>query len=50
LVICFGPAGPDRDRRFEFALTFDRDLVIVVAAALIARVNAVRPAPSSSLV
>jgi len=34
-----GDSGPDRDRRFEFALTFDRDLVVDVAAALIARVS-----------
>lgn len=31
-----GDGGPDRDRRFEFVLTFDRDLVVDVAAALIA--------------
>ena len=34
-----GDAGPDRERRFEFVLTFDRDLVVDVAAALISRVN-----------
>ncbi len=34
-----GDRGPDRERRFEFVLTFERDLVIDVAAALIARVN-----------
>jgi len=39
-----GDAGPDWDRRFEFVLTFDRELVIDVAAALIARVNAAVPA------
>ena len=32
-----GDTGPDRDRRFEFVLTFDRELVADVAAALIAR-------------
>ena len=31
--------GPDHERRFEFVLTFDRQLVIEVAAMLIARVN-----------
>ncbi|MGZ4298376.1 MAG: sensor domain-containing phosphodiesterase [Solirubrobacteraceae bacterium] len=34
-----GDGGPDRDRPFEFVLTFDRDLVVDVAAALIARVG-----------
>ena len=34
-----GDAGPDRQRRFEFVLTFDRQLVTEVAATLIARVT-----------
>jgi EAL domain-containing protein (putative c-di-GMP-specific phosphodiesterase class I) len=34
-----GDGGVDRDRRFEFVLTFDRDLVVDVAASLIARVG-----------
>jgi EAL domain-containing protein (putative c-di-GMP-specific phosphodiesterase class I) len=34
-----GDTGPDCDRRFEFVLTFDRDLVVDVAAALIGRVG-----------
>ena len=34
------------DRRFEFVLTFDRDLVIDVAATLISRVS-VSPVPAS---
>jgi len=34
-----GDAGPDHDRRFAFVLTFDRNLVIEVAAALIAHVT-----------
>ena len=34
-----GDRGPDRDRRFEFVLTFERELVIDVAASLIARVQ-----------
>ena len=34
-----GDRGPDRQRRFEFVLTFDRQLVTEVAATLIARVN-----------
>jgi EAL domain-containing protein (putative c-di-GMP-specific phosphodiesterase class I) len=36
-----GDSGPDRDRRFEFVLTFDRELVIDVAAALVGRVSSV---------
>ena len=35
----FGDTGPDYQRRFEFVLTFDRELVTEVAATLIARVN-----------
>ena len=37
-----GDSGPDRERRFEFALTFDRELVVDVAAALISRVTSGR--------
>jgi DICT domain-containing protein len=45
-----GDTGPDRQRRFEFVLTFDRQLVIEVAATLIARVNATPPlTPSLAL-
>lgn len=43
-----GDTGPDRDRRFEFVLTFDRDLVIDVAAALIGRLKTT-VAPALSL-
>ena len=35
-----GDTGSDRGRRFEFVLTFDRDLVVDVAAAPMARVSA----------
>jgi hypothetical protein len=34
-----GDQGPDRERRFKFALTFDRELGLGVAAALLARVG-----------
>jgi EAL domain-containing protein (putative c-di-GMP-specific phosphodiesterase class I) len=34
-----GDGGPDRDRRFEFVLTFDRELVTDVAATLIGRLS-----------
>jgi len=46
-----GDAGPDRSRRFEFALTYDRDVVSAAAEALLSRVlpsavpAAVAPAP-----
>jgi DICT domain-containing protein len=36
-----GDDGPDMDRRFRFALTFDRDLVVAVVASLMSRVVAV---------
>ena len=49
-----GDLGPDHQRRFEFVLTFDRDLVTDVIVALIARVNGVpltrRSAGHSSVV
>ena len=39
-----GDGGPDAERRFRFVLTFDRDLVSDVVAALMSRVIA-EPAP-----
>ena len=33
-----GDTGPENDRRFDFALTYDRDLVIEAASALMRRV------------
>jgi EAL domain-containing protein (putative c-di-GMP-specific phosphodiesterase class I)/DICT domain-containing protein len=36
-----GDEGPDMDRRFDFATTYDRDLAIVAARALMSRVAAV---------
>ena len=38
-----GDTGPDHERRFEFVLTFDRELVVDVAAALIGRVTSLQP-------
>jgi hypothetical protein len=35
-----GDAGPDGDRRFDFVLTYDRDLVVDVAACLMSRIAA----------
>lgn len=34
----FGDTGPDRERRFEFVLSHDRDLTIAVAHSLMSRV------------
>ena len=34
-----GDTGPDAERRFEYVLTHDRDLVIEVAADLMARMT-----------
>jgi EAL domain-containing protein (putative c-di-GMP-specific phosphodiesterase class I) len=36
-----GDAGPDMERRFDFATTYDRDLAIAAARALMTRVAAV---------
>ncbi len=35
-----GDAGPDAERRFDFVLTYDRDLVVDVAACLLSRIAA----------
>ena len=34
-----GDTGPDRDRRFEFAITYDRDLVLQAARSLFDRIT-----------
>lgn len=34
-----GDEGPDSERRFDFAITHDRDLVIAAAATLLARIH-----------
>lgn len=34
----FGDSGPETDRRFEFVVTYDRELVLAVAAGLMSRV------------
>lgn len=39
VAVDLGDDGPDMDRRFEFALTYDRDLVIAAAAAIIWRIT-----------
>ena len=40
-----GDGGPDRERRFEFVITFERELVVDIAACLIGRLRAARPTP-----
>ena len=42
-----GDAGPDRERRFQFATTYDRDLVIDAARTLLHRIAPVRHPPLS---
>ena len=32
-----GDTGPDADRRFDFVLTYDRDLVVRLASSLLCR-------------
>jgi DICT domain-containing protein len=34
-----GDQGPDLDRRFEFVVTYDRDLVLQAASSLMARIS-----------
>ncbi|WP_409332350.1 diguanylate cyclase domain-containing protein [Trujillonella humicola] len=53
-----GDTGPERERRFEYALTYDRDTVVRATSSLLARVAprvgpapaAVRPAPPTAAV
>jgi EAL domain-containing protein (putative c-di-GMP-specific phosphodiesterase class I) len=40
VAVDLGDDGPDMDRRFDFCLTYDRDLVTDAAAALMRRVTA----------
>jgi DICT domain-containing protein len=42
-----GDAGPDRERRFSFATTYDRGLVIAAARTLLTRVAPVALSPGS---
>jgi hypothetical protein len=39
VAIDLGDTGPDMERRFDFCLTYDRDLVVEAAAALMRRVK-----------
>ncbi|WP_375492387.1 EAL domain-containing protein [uncultured Jatrophihabitans sp.] len=38
-----GDTGPDDERRFDYVLTHDRDVVVAAAAALMSRVTPVQP-------
>ena len=42
-----GDSGPDRERRFEFALTYDRDVVVEAGSALLRRVVPQLPIPGA---
>jgi DICT domain-containing protein len=39
VAVDLGDDGPEHDRRFDFALTYDRELVTEAAAALMRRVQ-----------
>ncbi|CAN5317540.1 hypothetical protein BH09ACT10_BH09ACT10_23000 [soil metagenome] len=43
-----GDEGPDMDRMFEYALTYQRDVVVDAAQALLARLAPVLPRPDAS--
>ncbi len=38
VAVDLGEIGPEDERRFDFALTYDRDLVITAASSLMRRV------------
>ena len=38
VAVDLGDDGPDAERRFDFALTYERELVVEAANALMARV------------
>jgi hypothetical protein len=42
VAVDLGDDGPDRERRFEFATVYDRDLVIAAAQTLLTRIAPVR--------
>jgi hypothetical protein len=39
VAVDLGDEGPDAERRFDFAVTYDRDLVVEAGAALMARIE-----------
>ena len=39
VAVDLGDTGPDDERRFDFAVTYDRDLVMTAASSLMARVH-----------
>jgi len=39
VAVDLGDAGPELERRFDFALTYDRDLVVAAVASLVRRVR-----------
>jgi DICT domain-containing protein len=40
-AVDLGDAGPERERRFDYILTYDRDRVLAVASSLMARISGV---------
>ncbi len=49
VALDLGDDGPDEERRFDYAVTYDRDLVLRAAASLLSRVEpAPRTAPRSA--
>jgi DICT domain-containing protein len=45
-----GDTGPERERRFDFAITHDRDLVVAAARSLLRTITPARPATLGGLV
>ena len=38
-AIDIGDCGPDHERRFDYVLTYDRDLVVEIARSMLARIQ-----------
>jgi DICT domain-containing protein len=46
VAVDLGDTGPENERRFDFALTYDRDLVVEAASALVRRVQPLDAIPA----
>jgi DICT domain-containing protein len=46
VAVDLGDQGPEMQRRFDFALTYDRDLVVEAASALMRRVQPLAQIPA----
>ena len=42
-----GDDGPDHERRFDFAVTYNRELVVAAAKSLMRRIGPDSPAPAA---